>query len=508
MNSRFVFKSLGKTMLIEAVAMLTALCVAFYYKERDVYLCFIVPIALLFLIGGLLASIRNSKKHVSPLDGFMLVSLCWISMTIFGSLPFVFSKTVPSIIDAIFETASGFTTTGASVITDLSALSMSEHYWRCLIIWIGGMGVITLLMLFTTHGGRGTLHIMRAESPGPTVDKMVPKIKDTAILLYKIYIALTVMEMALLMIFGVSIFESICLSFSTAGTGGFALTAESIAACPIAAQWIIGIFVVLFGTNFSVFFYISMRKFGKAFKYEEARVFFSMVAASTLLIFINILPMYESGITAIKDAFFQTGSLVSTTGFSTTDFNLWPSFSKMILVTLMFTGACAGSTAGGFKISRVIVLIKSIKNRILQLINPKSYRVVKLNDNVVEDAVVRQINVYFAVFMVLQLFSMLLLSLENQDLETTSTAVIACFNNIGPGLGAVGPTGSYAMFSGGGKILLTLNMLFGRLEIYPMILLLHTSLRGVTRSVKKPKVKDYSALSFPTKESESELGPR
>ncbi len=445
MNYRYIVQTLGKTALIEAAALLSALFVAIYYNE-DSAPAFIYSILILLCIGAPMARVRTVEKVVRPIDGFVVVSLCWISLSLLGALPFVFSGAIPSFTDAVFETASGLTTTGASILRNVEELGRGELYWRSLTNWIGGMGVIVLLMTLTSRGGKGALHVLRAEVPGPTVDKILPKMRETALMLYKMYIVLSVLEFSALWIAGLGVYESLVLTFANAGTGGFAVKTLSVGAYGPVVQWIVGIFMVLFSLNFSVYFFMALGKFKKAFAIEEVRAIIGIVAVSVALITLNIAPMYANAFDAMRDAFFQTGTIISTSGFATADFNLWPIFSKSMIIILMFIGGCSGSTAGGLKVSRLLILFKAIKVRVMKLVNSQSYKVVTLDGNLVDNVVVHNTLVYFVIYMFLQIVSFLLLSIENHDILTTSTAVISCFNNIGPGLGEVGPMGNYAFF--------------------------------------------------------------
>lgn len=483
MNYRFIVRTLGRAVLIEAGALMSALAVALLYGEESCF-AFLITISLLLLIGGAMVSVPQKEKQVRPLDGLIVVSLCWMSLTVFGALPFMISGSIPSLADAVFETASGFTTTGASIIEDFALFGKAELYWRSLTNWIGGMGVIVLLLTLTSQGSKGVLHVLRAEVPGPTVEKIVPKMRQTAIILYKIYIALTVAQVLSLLVAGLDLYESVVLAFATAGTGGFTITALSVGAYSEAVHWIVGLFMVLFGINFTVYFYILLGKISKVFKHEETRAFLFIVLSATLLIAVNISHMYR-WTDALRNAFFQTSSIVSTSGFATVDFNQWPMFSKAVLIGLMFLGASSGSTAGGLKVSRFLILLKAIKIRVLKIVNNNTYRVVKLDGALVDDTVVRNTLVYFTIYGFLQFASFVILSLDNKDLITTSTAVLACFNNIGPGLGDVGPAGNFAAFSDWAKWLLSFDMLLGRLEIYPLVVFFGRGARSIRDAVTR-----------------------
>lgn len=468
MNTRFIIRTLGKTLLVEAVAMTSALLVALYYRESAIW-AFSISIAVVMLFSVLSLLVRQKNTEVKALDGLILVTMVWIVLPLFGALPFVLSGNIPSFVDALFETVSGFTTTGASIMTNVEILTRSELFWRSLTHWIGGMGVIVLLLSFTSRGNRGVMHVLKAEVPGHVVEKILPKMKSTAILLYKMYIALTLLEVLSLLLVGMPVYESLVISFATAGTGGFAITMASIGSYPPIVHWIVSFFMFAFGVNFIIYYYIVSRQFGRLFKHEEVKVYLGIVLVSILLITVNILSLYGNLTHALRDATFQVTSIISTTGFATADYTLWPQFSQFILLALMFIGANSGSTAGGLKVSRLVILLKTARIKALKLVDNKTYHVVKLDGKVVDETVVTQVQVYFVMYCLLQLFSTMLLSLDNQDMVTTSTAVFACFNNIGPGMGLVGPTGSYAMFSDFGKILLSVDMLLGRLEIYPII---------------------------------------
>ncbi|MDO4799690.1 MAG: TrkH family potassium uptake protein [Bacillota bacterium] len=468
MNFRFIATTLGKTVLITAVFLFAPLVVALIYGE-DAWKGYLVAIASSGLTGALLTRFEDKEQKGGIRDGFVIVSFCWVLISVFGALPFVVNGSIPSFIDAFFETVSGFTTTGASIVTDFSLLSKADLFWRSLTHWLGGMGVLVLLLVFH-RGNRGSLHLLRAEAPGPTVSKLVPKLGDTARTLYGIYLTLTAGMVLVLVLLGAPLFDALVLTFGTAGTGGFAMTAASLADYSVAIQWVVGICMILFGINFSVYYLIMTRRLREVFRHEETKVYLAIVVATVALITWNIYGMYEQLGTALKDAVFQVASVVSTTGFATADFNLWPTFSKMILVTLMLMGASAGSTAGGLKVARVMILFQSVRNRIIELVRPNLVTVVKFEGKRASDEQVRGVGNYLTVYVSAMIASMILLALEGFDFETTTTAVIACFNNIGPGLGLVGPAGGYAMFGDFGKLLLSFNMLFGRLEIYPLLI--------------------------------------
>ncbi|MBQ5326372.1 MAG: TrkH family potassium uptake protein, partial [Oscillospiraceae bacterium] len=427
-----------------------------------------------------IAKVKQNDKGIYAKEGYISVALGWIILSFFGCLPFVFSGYIPNIVDAFFETVSGFTTTGSSILTDVEALSNSMLYWRSFTHWLGGMGVLVFLMavvpMSNTKGGGEGLQLMRAESPGPTVGKMTPTLQSTARILYAIYLALTVTEAVLLVLSGMPLFDSIVTSFATAGTGGFGIKADSIDGYSYLSQFIVAVFMMLFGVNFSIYYLILLRKLKLAFSNEEMKVYLGIIAASTLIIFVNILSMYENAGVALLDSFFTVSSIITTTGFATANFDIWPQLSRFLLVVIMICGASAGSTGGGIKVSRVIILLKSIKREIQSVIRPRAVKSVMMDGKPVSETVVKNTFAYFAVYWFIAIGSMFLLTiLEGFDSETTISAVMACLNNIGPGLNMVGPTGNFSMFSPLSKIILSLNMLIGRLEIWPMLLLFSPS---------------------------------
>lgn len=469
MNRRMVFYVLGQMLKVVAGLMCLPLIVSLIYSEKCIW-SFLIAIAVALVSGFALSFFCKTKDSVIyAKEGFVIVALAWISMSLVGALPFYISGEIPSYVDAFFETVSGFTTTGASILTDVESMSHGLLFWRSFTHWVGGMGVLVFIMAIIPKMSDRSIHILRAEMPGPIVGKLVPKARDTAKILYFIYIVMTVIEVIMLLCGGMSLFESIIHAFGTAGTGGFGIKADSIAGYNSYLQWVITVFMFLFGINFNLYYLFLLRKPKVALKSEELWVYVGIAVVAVVVITINIMPLYDTVAEAIKHSAFQVSSIMSTTGYATTDFNLWPGFSKSILLILMFSGACAGSTAGGFKISRVVLLVKMIRREIKKLIHPRAVTSVRFEGKKIENPVLSGVATYLAIYVVCFIALFLLLSIESFDLETNLSAAAACFNNIGPGLGAVGPVLSYAEYSDFSKILLSLAMLFGRLEIYPLL---------------------------------------
>ncbi len=483
MNKKLTLKYLGYLMVIEGAFMIPAMLIALIRTETPATFGFAGTIAALMLLGGPLILLKPKNQTLYAKDGFFIVALSWIVLSVFGALPFRISGAIPSYVDAFFETVSGFTTTGASILTEIESLPKSILYWRSFTHWLGGMGVLVfILAIIPKSAGSGvSLHILRAESPGPVVGKLVPKMRSTARILYAIYIAMTGVMAFFLLTGGMPLFDAVTISFATAGTGGLAVTNNSIAAYDsYYLQNVITVFTLLFSINFNIYYLLLMKEFRAIYKDTELKVFLGLVGVSILAIAVNI---WQTGqelcgtfLQALHHSAFQVVTIVSTTGFSTTDFNQWPMFSKMILMILMFIGACAGSTGGGMKISRVIILVKSIFSEIKTLIHPNSVRPVRVGDKILRPEIVHSVNSYLAAYIAILAVSTLLLSLENFSFETTFSAVVACFNNIGPGFDMVGATGNYSAFTNFGKLVLCADMLLGRLEIFPILILFSPSL--------------------------------
>ena len=470
MNYAAIRRTLGVILKFEAAFLLLPCITALIYGEKE-GLWFLVVAAGSFLVG-MLASRKPIDQDFFSKEGFIMVALSWIIMSLVGALPFTLCGDIPNYIDAFFETVSGFTTTGASILTDVEALSHTSLIWRSFTHWIGGMGVFVLILAVLPNNGGYNMHLMRAESPGPSVGKLVPRLRDTAKILYMIYFALTVTQFIILLVVRMPVFDALCTAFGTAGTGGFGIRGDSFASYSVPIQVVTAVFMILFGVNFNAYFYLTSKNDKKlAFKMEEVRVYFGIIAVAVILITINILSMCSGIGDALNKAFFQVGSIITTTGFATTDFNLWPEFSKTILVVLMFCGACAGSTGGGIKVSRIIIMLKNVKVEVKKYIHPRSVSRVKLDGKPVEAETNNGVRVYLLAYAAIFIVSMLVISLDNFDFTTNFTAVAATFNNIGPGLNMVGPTGNFSEFSWISKLVLILDMLAGRLELYPLLVL-------------------------------------
>lgn len=461
---------LGQVLKIEAVFMLLACLTAVVYREHEGY--YYLLVAGVCALIGILMTRKKPVNYVFYLkEGCIATSLSWIFMSFFGCLPFVISGEIPSFTDALFETISGFTTTGASVLSDVESLSHCTLIWRSFTHWIGGMGVLVFLLAIIPLSGGSHINLMRAESPGPSVGKLVPKVKYTARILYLIYIFLTLLEILLLLAGGMTLFEALNTSFATAGTGGFGFKNDSMASYSPYLQWVITIFMILFGVNFNAYYLLLFKKIKKAFSMEEVRYYFIIILVSIGIIFFNILETSAGAFEALTHSSFQVASIITTTGFSTIDFNTWSQTCKTVLVLLMFIGACAGSTGGGIKVSRFVILVKTVVKELNSYIHPKSIVKIKIDNKPVEHEVVRAVNVYFITFMIVFSASVFAVSFEGKDLITNFTAVAATINNIGPGLEMVGPTQNFGMFSPFTKYVLMFDMLAGRLELFPLLIL-------------------------------------
>ena len=476
MNYRMVVFVLGRIFLVEAAMMLLPMACSAIYGEWYMLPAFLLPAVILLLLG-LAASLRTPKNTtIYARDGLAIVALVWVLMSAFGALPFVISGEIPAFADAFFEMVSGFTTTGSTILNDVEALSHGALFWRSFSHWVGGMGVLVFAMAVLPMTDGRAMHLMRAEVPGPTCGKLSSKLSDSAKILYGIYFAMTALEVVFLCAGGMSLYESLIHSFGTAGTGGFSNRGLSIGAYQNPYfEWVIGIFMLLFGVNFNLYYFILMRHFREAFGSEELRAYLGIVLFSTVTIAANILSMVGSVGEAVRTAFFQVSSIITTTGYATADFNVWPGLSRAILFALMFIGGCAGSTAGGLKVSRAMILLRTIRREINRLVHPRRVTAVRCDGKALGSEVQRGVSIYFALYCLCILVAFLCLSGEPFTLETNLSAVVSCFNNVGPGLGAVGPAGSYADYSVLSKLLLSMAMLMGRLEIYPMLVALSPS---------------------------------
>ena len=471
MNYSMIFFIIGWVFLIEAALMAPSALVALLYAEQSIW-AFVAAIGLCLLLGVPLVRRQPANKVFYAKEGCVTVALSWIVMSLMGALPFVFSGVIPSIVDAMFETVSGFTTTGASILKDVEVLPRCMLFWRSFTHWIGGMGVLVfLLCLLPMSGGGYSMNLMKAESPGPSVSKLVPKVRSTAKLLYGLYVALSLLELALLLLGSMPLFDALCTTFGTAGTGGFGIKNSSIGEYSAYIQSIVTIFMILFGINFNVYFLLYMRKPKEAFRCEEAGWYLAIIAVSTLIITVFIRNSFPDLVTAFHHAAFQVGSIITTTGFSTADLNVWPAVPKAILVLLMLIGACAGSTGGGIKVSRIVLLFRTMTREIEQIIHPHMVKKLKFEGRVVGQEVLRSVNAFMVAYVLIFAGSTLLVCLDGFDLVTSFTSVAATLNNIGPGLELVGPASNFSCFSDLSKIVLIFDMLAGRLEIFPLLVL-------------------------------------
>ncbi len=460
--------------------MIPALLVSLYHNEFKCVLAFGISIAALLVIGQLMHMLKTKKRNIFVREGFAIVSLSWIAISLFGALPFFISREIPNFIDCFFETVSGFTTTGSSILSNVEALSKGLLYWRSFTHWLGGMGVLVFMLAVIPKGKDNdaqSLYILRAESPGPTFGKLVSRMRQTAQILYIIYIVLTIIEIVLLFVGGMPFFDSVLNSFGTAGTGGFGIKNASIGAYDsYYLQGVIGVFMLLFGVNFNIYYLLLAKDFKQIFKNEELRFYIITVAASVIVITVNVHSMFPSWFDAFHHSFFQVSSIITTTGYATTDFSLWPELSRYVLVVLMLLGACAGSTGGGLKVSRALILFKSLRNEMQRVVHPRSVKVIRVDGKVQNEALVRSVAMYLVAYVIVLIASTFLVSVDNFGFTTNATAVISCMNNIGPGLDLVGPTGNFGSFSWFSKLVLSADMIIGRLEIFPVLALFSPSL--------------------------------
>ena len=476
MNVKSISRTVGLILLITGIFQLFPLLIAVIDHEPRNILAYIESLCLILLVGSaLLLFSRGGNRMFSAQEGFAATGLSWIFMSAFGALPFFLSGQIPSYVDAFFEMVSGFTTTGASILTDVEALSRCNLFWRSFSHWLGGMGVLVFLLAVVPgarkNGGTG-IYLMRAESPGPSVDKLTPHLRQTAMILYGIYILLTALCIVCLLLGGMPVFDSFCIAFGTAGTGGFAIKNSSMGGYSYFLQTVVTVFMFLFGVNFSLYYMLLVRKFKAVFKNEELRLYFGIAAGSIVLIAINISRMYNTVYESVHHAAFQVVSIMTTTGYGTVDFEQWPAFSKAILLSLMFIGASAGSTGGGLKVSRVLLLMKSIRRTIRKALHPRRVQPVYMDGRAVSEEVCDSVKAYLAIYCVILVLSFAIISVDGFSIGTNFSAVASCFNNIGPGFELVGATQNFSIYSDLSKIILSLDMLLGRLEIFPLLLLL------------------------------------
>ncbi len=475
MNRKMIRTTIGQVMLVEAALMALPLITAVIYREFDTIIPFVIPMALLTVTGYLMSRKKPEDMTIYARESFVIVSLSWIVVSLFGALPFTISGEIPSYIDAVFEIVSGFTTTGASILTDVEALSHSMLFWRSFSHWVGGMGVLVFLLALVPNAGNRSMNIMKAESPGPSVSKLVPKTKETAKILYTIYLGITVVQIILLVIAGMPLFDSLLHTFGTVGTGGFGIKADSYGSYNAACQWITTIFMMLSGTNFTFFYYFIIKSYYKAFTMEEVRWYYGIFIASTAIFVVNTIHMYSGFFETLTHAAFTVATLMTTTGYATTDFNLWPETSRTLILMLMVLGACAGSTGGGIKVSRLIIAGKHCCNELKKMLFPRSVSVVKMDGKAVEDSVIKGTSVFLLIYVFIAMISTFIISFDGFDIVTNLSAVLSGLSNIGPGLNVVGPTGSFAPLSNMSKIVITFDMLAGRLEIFPLLMLMSPS---------------------------------
>lgn len=475
MNVKMLSRVIGLTILMTAAFMVVPLLIALADGEPRNVLAYGITMGLMAAFGLVLFLFsRNGDRTFYAQEGFAATGLSWIVMSLFGALPFCIGGEIPHYIDALFEIISGFTTTGASILSDVEALSRCNIYWRSFSHWLGGMGMLVFLLAVVPEARKSAgsgMYLMRAESPGPSVGKLTPHLRQTAMILYGMYILLTLLCIGFLLLGGMSVFDSFCIAFGTAGTGGFSIRNSGMADYSAYLQNVVTIFMFLFGVNFSLYFLLLIRQFKSVFKNEELRLYAGLAAGSILLITINITGMYGSIGEALHHAAFQVSSIMTTTGYASVDFEQWPAFSKAILFALMFVGACAGSTAGGLKVSRVLLLLKSIRRTVRKALHPRRVQTVRMDGHVVDEETSNNVNAYLAVYCVILLLSFVVVSLDGYSIGTNISAVAACFNNVGPGFELVGATGNYGHYSDLSKLVLSADMLLGRLEIFPLLVL-------------------------------------
>ena len=472
MNYKMTAYVLGKMLGVEALVLCIPAAVSLIYGETSDMAAFGITSAVLCVFFLLFGRKKPENGRIYGKDGLVIVAAAWILWSVFGALPFYLSREIPSYVDALFETVSGFTTTGSTILTDIEALSYGMNFWRCLTHWIGGMGVLVFVMVVTSLDDKSSMHLMRAEVPGPEADKLVPKARETAKLLYAMYLALTVVEIIFLLAGGMNLYDSIIHSFSTAGTGGFANHNSSVAYYDSAyIDGVITVFMILFGINFNMYFLLLIKDVKSVWKNEEVRAYLGIIVAATLVITCNVLSIYKEPLKAFRYSIFQVASIITTTGFATADFNLWPELSKCILLLIMVIGACAGSTGGGVKVSRFLILWKSILKQVKGMLHPKSVNVVKVNGKKISNETLQGVYAYFSAYVFVFGISVLLVALDNFDFATTISGVLTTLSNVGPGISRVGPIENFQSFSVSSKIVFSMDMLIGRLEIFPFLMI-------------------------------------
>lgn len=483
MNTSMIRYILGQILRLQSVFLLLPSITAVIYKE-DTFVSYITVAFSCFVLGSVMTWKKPADAVFYLKEGCVATALSWIVLSLSGAIPFILTGEIPHFTDALFETVSGFTTTGSSILSDVEALSYSSLMWRSFTHWIGGMGVLVFLLAVIPMSGGSNINLMKAESPGPSVGKLVPKIRSTARILYMIYIGLCIIMLVMLLLGKMPLFDALTTTFGTAGTGGFGIKNNSMAGYSHYIQWVVTVFMLLFGVNFNAYYLILFLDVKKAFKIEEVKWYFTIILLSAFVIFTDLMQFYPSLGDAVRDSFFQVATIITTTGFATADFNTWSATSKTTLVLLMFIGACAGSTGGGLKVSRLMILVKTIFKELTSYLHPKSIVKIKMDDKPIEHEVVRSANVYFITYMIIFVVSSFCLTFENIDLISIFTAVAATFNNIGPGLELVGPTANFGHFSDFSKYVMMFDMLAGRLELFPLLMLFHPELWKDTISRK------------------------
>ena len=488
MNFGFITYIIGWILNFQGAFLLVPCIVAMIYNEKSGF-AFLISSLISFVVGMLCTRKKIENRSFYAKEGFITVALGWIALSVSGALPFIISREIPDIFNALFESISGYTTTGATILSDVESLSKCLLFWRSFTHWIGGMGVLAFVLCILPLAGGNNMHLMRAESPGPSVGKLVPKIRSTATILYGIYTALTVIECILLLFGGMTLFDAITTSMATAGTGGFGIKNDSMASYSAYIQNVVAVFMVIFGVNFNIYFLLLIRKPKEILKSEELRTYLGIILVSTLIIGFNISSSFSSIWVAIQQAFFQVASIITTTGFSTVDFNHWPELSKLILVGIMFIGGCAGSTCGGIKISRFIIAWKNLKSEISSFVHPKRVQSIRLEGRKIGNDIVKSVNTYFVLYFLIFAVSVLLISIENGSFETNFTSIAATLNNIGPGLDGVGPMENFGVFNPFSKCVFMFGMLAGRLELIPMIILFSPWIWKNNRSYSQKSLK-------------------
>ncbi len=479
MNFKMMGRFVGKILLVEAIFMVPAMFISLWEKEYASVWAFLWSLAAVLAAAGLLLLLcRGSRNQFYAKEGLACVGICWIVMSLLGCLPFYISGAIPSFIDAFFEIVSGFTTTGSSILPEVEVLPKGILYWRSFSHWLGGMGVLVFLLAVSSVGGSDngfTMHLLRAESPGPNVGKLVPRMRKTASILYFLYVILTIVNVIFLLAGDMSLYEAVCTAFGTAGTGGFGIKNDSIASYSPYIQNVCTVFMLLFGINFTCYYLLMLRQIKTVFFDEELRLYLGLTLGSIVLIVLNLRGYYATLEETVRYVAFQVVSIITSTGYATTDFDLWPGFSKAILLSLMIIGACAGSTGGGFKCGRALLVIKSLRRSVRQVVHPQKVQVVRVNGQPVGEKVLQNTNAYLAAYLIIIILSFLLISVDGYSITTNISAVITCFNNIGPGFEMVGPTCNFAAYSTFSKLVLIMDMLAGRLEIFPILILFSRS---------------------------------